>query len=213
MLNPILELNSSDVRAMLRKLRNIEPDLVKEFRREIKQIAKPVNDQIKQNIPSTAPMSGMKRVVARDGNYYINEGRLIWDGNGIRGVSDKGKVKQAKPKSTTISQAIKPSGKSLTTPLAKIILNSAAVSMADMAGRAGGNSSRGVSREYLYRKRNGEIVKRRHRVTSQGRQMIANLSGQASRYGWPALENKIDAVAREIDKVLQKYYRIANRGL
>lgn len=84
--------------------------------------------------------------------------------------------------------------------------------MADMAGRAGGNTSRGVSREYVYRKRNGEIVKRRHRVTTQGRQMISNLSGKASRYGWPALEDRIDSVVREIEKILDKYYRKANRG-
>lgn len=212
MLNPVIRLDSADVRAMVKKLRNIEPDLVKQFRAEIKQIAKPIDQQIQQNIPSTAPMSGMKRVVARAGNYYINEGRLTWDGNGIRGISDKGKLKQVKPRSTTISQAMKPNKRTLTTPLVKVIINSPAVSMADMAGRAGGNTSRGVSREYLYRKRNGEIVKRRHRVTSQGRQMIANLGGRASRYGWPALENKIDAVAREIGQVLEKYYRIANRG-
>lgn len=213
MAKSIIELNSGDVRAMVRKLREIEPDLVKQFRREVKAIAKPVQDQIKQNIPKTAPMSGMGHVIARRGNYYINEGRLMWAGNGQRGISASGKVKNAKPDSLTLNQAIKPSGRSLTTPIAKIILNSAPVSMADMAGRAGGNTSRGISREYTYRKRNGEIVKRRHRVTTQGRQMIANLAGAASRYGWSALENKLGAVEREIDKVLEKYYRIANRGL
>lgn len=211
MFQSAIELNSADVKAMLRKLRNIEPDLVKQFRREVKAIAKPVQDQIKLNIPKTAPMRGMGHVISYRGNYYINEGRLMWQGNGQRGISDKGKVKNAKPNSLTLSQAIKPSGRSLTTPIAKIILNSAPASMADMAGRKGG-AGRGVSREYLYRKRNGEIVKRRHRVTTQGQQMLANLSGRASRYGWSALENKIGAVEREIDKILQKYYRIANRG-
>jgi hypothetical protein len=172
---------------MNRALRQIEPGLVKEMRREIRAIAKPIDTQIKQNIPAQAPMRGMAR-----GN-----GRLRWFG-------DK------KPTSTSILNRIRASGRSLTTALVAIQLNSPAVSMADMAGRA--NKSRARSREYTYRKRNGELVKRSHNVTTQGRQMISNLNGRASRYGWAALEGKIGEVAREIDKVIEKYYRIANRG-
>jgi hypothetical protein len=82
--------------------------------------------------------------------------------------------------------------------------------MADMAGRV--NRSRPISREYNYRLRDGSIIKRRHRVTTQGQQMIRNLGARASRFAWPALENRLDEVTREIDKVLEKYYRIANRG-
>lgn len=214
MLNPILELDSSDVKAMLRKLRSIQPDLVKEFRREVNAIAKPIAMEIKRRIPSSPPMRGMGSVIrSESGTYSINEGRLRWDGQGQRGIISNGKVKKAKPNSTTISSAIKPTGRSLTTPLVRIILNSAAVSMADMAGRKSQGGGRSLSREYTYRLRNGEVVRRRHRVTTQGRQMIANLGGKASRYGWAGLENRLGAVEREIDKVLTKYYTIANRGL
>ena len=188
MLKPTWQLDSKDIREMNKALRNIEPSLVREMRKEIRQIAKPINDQIKLNIPAQAPMSGMAR----------GTGRLRWFG-------DK------KPNSTTISNRIKASGRSLTTPLVAIQLNSAAVSMADMAGRV--NKSRPVSREYVVRLRNGEIQKRRHRVTTQGQTMIRQLGSRASRYGWPALENKMDAIEREIDKVIEKYYRIANRGI
>ena len=187
MLKSVFELNSKDIRDMNRALREIEPGLLREMRKEIREIAKPINIQIRKNIPSQAPMSGMAR-----GN-----GRLRWFG-------DK------KPDSTTISNRLKASGRSLTTPLVAIQLNSAATSMADMAGRV--NNSRPMSREYVVRLRNGEIQKRRHRVTSQGQTMIRNLGSKASRYGWPALENKMAEVEREIDKVIEKYYRIANRG-
>lgn len=188
MLKPTWQLDSKDIREMNKLLRNIEPGLVKEMRKEIRSIAKPINQQIKSNIPSAPPMRGMG----------LGTGRLRWFG-------DK------KPDSTTISNRIKASGRSLTTPLVAIVLNSAAVSMADMAGRV--NKTRPISREYTVRLRNGELQKRRHRVTSQGEQMIRNLGGRASRYGWPALENKIDLVEREIDQVIEKYYRIANRGV
>lgn len=188
MIKPTWKLDAKDIRELNRSLRNIEPGLLKEMRKDIRAIAKPVNDQIKQNIPAQAPMSGMTK----------GDGRLRW-------LGDK------KPNSTTVINRARGSGRSLTTSLVSIRLNSAAVSMADMAGRV--NKSRPISREYTYRKRNGEIVKRRHRVTSQGRYMILNLRNRASRYGWPALENRMGAVESEINKVIEKYYRIANRGM
>lgn len=178
--------SSADVRALNRALREIEPGLVREMRKEIKSIAKPVEQQIKKNIPSQPPLSGMG----------IGNGRLRWLGD-------------VKPQKTSVSGALKASGRSLTGPLVRIILMSPAVSMADMAGRV--NKSRPISREYEYRKRDGSVVRRRHRVTTQGQHMIRNLGGKPSRYGWSALESRIDAVEREIDKVLTKYYRIANR--
>lgn len=187
MLKTVAEFNAKDIRELNRTLRDMEGNLLNEMRKEFRQIAKPINDQIKRNIPAQAPMRGMT----------IGTGRLSWLG-------------EKKPKSTTLSNALKASGRSLTGPLVRIILNSPAVSMSDMAGRV--NETRPVSREYTVRLRNGDIVKRRHRVTTQGKQMIANLGSRASRYGWSALENKLDDVVREIDKVIEKYYRIANRG-
>lgn len=187
MIDTELKLNASDVKALNRALRNIEPNLVKEMRSEIKAIAKPVEQQIKDNIPNSAPMSGMAK----------GRGRLSW-------LGDK------KPKKTAIYNRIKASGRSLTTSLVSIAIKAPVVAMADMAGRV--NKSRAVSREYTIRLRDGSIVKRKHSVTTQGLQMISKLTGKASRYGWPALENRLDAVVREIDKVIQKYYDKENRS-
>lgn len=200
------EVSAQDIKRINAALKLVEPELLKEIRTEIKSIAKPIESQIKKNIPNIPPMSGMGSVVRdkKTGAYYINEGRLRWHGAGLRAS------KNVKPDATSINSAIKASGRSLNTSLAKIVLRSPAVSMADMAGRT--NSSRPMSREYTIRLRNGELVKRRHRVTTQGKQFIQNLAGAASRYGWPALEGKIDEVAREIEtNVLEKYYRRLNR--
>lgn len=204
-------LDSKDIRDMNRALKEIEPDLLKQMRKDIRDIAKPIEQRMKSNIPKTPPMSGMGAVVfyKKTGRYAINEGRLRWDGQGLNPSVGKMNKKYA-PNSTSISQAIKPGGRSLTTPLVKVIMQSAAVSMADMAGRVG--RGRPVSREYVIRLRNGELQKRRHKVTTQGDQFVSNLSGRASRYAWPALENQLSQVEREIDKVIEKYYRIANRG-
>lgn len=213
MLNPILQLNSNDVKLMVKKLKEIEPGLAKEYRKEINRIAKPVADEIRKRIPNQPPLSGMGFTVRRispvtgETSYYVNEGRLNWIGNGKFNESARGKPKG--PKSLTVSSAVKPSGRSATTPIAKVIINSPAVSMADMAGRKTNGRMGARSREYTYRKRNGEIVRRRHSVNGQGRKMIEELTsryGRASRFGWPALEKQVDRVALEIDKVLQKYF-------
>lgn len=211
MLKPVFMLDSKDIRAMNRALNEIQPGLLNQMRSEIRKIAKPIDKQVKANIPKTPPMSGMGAVVfyKTTGRYAINEGRLRWDGQGLNPAVGKAKKKYA-PTSTSISQAIKPSGKSLTTPLVRIIVQSASVSMVDMAGRV--NQSRPLSREYTVRLRNGELQKRRHRITTQGQQFVSNLSRKASRFAWPALETKMSEVEREIDKVIEKYYRIANRG-
>jgi hypothetical protein len=207
MINIRAEVTASDIKRINKALKEFEPKLLKEIRAEIKAIAKPIDDQIKRNIPSKAPMQGMGAAVFNksQGDYFINEGRLRWDGQGLRASG-------VKPQSTTISSTIKASGRSMNASIAKIILRSPAVSMVDMAGRV--NRGRPISREYLWRNRAGEVIKRRHRVTSQGQQFLANLRplGNASRFGWAALEDKIDSVAREIEtKVLDKYYRKLNR--
>jgi len=191
-------ISSNEIRALNRALREIEPSLLREMQKEIRGIAKPINEQIKRNIPAQPPMGGMGNPAINRRLGYISEnsGRLAWNAG-------------KKANSTTVSSALKASGRSLTGSLARIVLNSPATSMADMAGRVNRSSSR--SREYTVRLRDGSIVRRRHRVTTQGQQMIANLRGKASRYGWAALENKLGDVTREIDKVIEKYYRIANR--
>jgi hypothetical protein len=204
-------LTMSDIKQLQRDLKAIEPDLLRDMRREIKAIAKPIEQRMKSNIPNRPPMSGMGGVVKyRNGSYAINEGRLRWDGQGLNPSAGK-LTKKFQPNATKVSQAGRSSGRSLTTALVKVIMQSAPVSMVDMAGRVG--KGRPQSREYVIRLRNGELQKRRHKVTTQGQQFLSNLSGNASRFGWPALENSLGFVEREIEQVIQKYYRRANRGI
>jgi hypothetical protein len=197
------KMDANDIRNLQRDLRETEPSLLREFRRELKAIAKPVNQQIKANIPSVEPLSGMSAI--------NNQGRLRWASPGSRGATG-GRVKSAGVNSTTVSSSLKSGARSLTASLLSIRINNPSVAMADMAGRNGGGGKRGMSREYTYRKRNGDIVKRKHRVTTQGQIMIQKLGGRASRYGWSALEARFDDVQREVNKVIEKYYKITNRG-
>lgn len=212
MLNPIIEVSSADVKAMLKKLDEIEPKGAAKVRASINKIAKPIADQIEKNIPNKPPLSGMGYVISRTSkttrqqSYVINNGRLNWQGTG----NYESSVKLSRgPKTVNISSAIKPSGRSLTTSIAKVIIMSPAVAMADMAGKTTNGRSGTRSREYTYRKRNGEIVRRRHRVNGQGQNLIEMLRqryGAPSRFGWKGLEAQIDQAAREIDVVLQEAF-------
>jgi len=206
------KMDANDIRNLQSDLREIEPKLLNQFRRELKAIAKPVNQQIKANIPSVEPLSGMGAIIqSKTGRISLNQGRLRWASPGSRGATG-GRVKSAGVNSTSVSSSLKSGARSLTASLLSIRINNPAVAMADMAGRNGGGGRRGMSREYTYRKRNGDIVKRKHRVTTQGQIMIQKLGSRASRYGWSALEARFDDVQREVNKVIEKYYNIANRG-
>jgi hypothetical protein len=210
MIKPVYELSSKDIKEMIRKLDTLEKGLSKKFRERVREIAEPIDKEIQRLIPNDPPLSGMgyfiKRESSRTGTigYSVNEGRLNWQGNGAR----SGKGKNKGPKTTRITTGIRKSRYSLTTSIAKIILESPAVSLADMAGRGPGGRNGKKTATYSYRKRNGEIGVRRHLINGQGTNLITVLRqryGDASRFGWRALEGKIDQVARDIDKIIQEY--------
>jgi hypothetical protein len=97
--------------------------------------------------------------------------------------------------------------------------------MADMAGRSGasmgkGYKGSGVTREYSYKggtrkhRVDGQGIKnpkRGYKYATQGNALLANLGGSASRYVWPAAENKISAVRSEIEGILRDAYTKINR--
>ena len=59
MVAPVTKINVQGVREMIQLLDAVQPDSVKELRKEIRQIAQPVMSAIKSNLPSTSPLSGM----------------------------------------------------------------------------------------------------------------------------------------------------------
>ena len=64
-----LELN--DFGYMIRELRKIDPKMVTAFRRNAREIAKPLDRAIKDHIPSSAPIRGMRK--------RVEPGRLTWN--------------------------------------------------------------------------------------------------------------------------------------
>lgn len=189
-----------DIRTLQRNLREIEPGLRAQFVKEIKTVGKEAEKPIKRAILEVRPLSGML-------NHNGDSG---W-GNG-------------KPiDSTTVRFRTQAGGKSLTTNLVSVRLNSAAVNIMDMAGRSGRSIGQGKRRSGLTpvvrRTADGSLVAYARRTPYEaGRKFIANLNAaagivkrNASRIAWPAVEKDLPDFEKRIDGIIANYYRIANR--
>lgn len=197
------EFSVQEIRALQRKLRAIEPSLRTEFLREVKAIGKDPNDAIKRAIPDISPLSGMTKQNAT----------LQW-----------GKAKTGSgAKSTTIRFRTKAGGKSLTTSLLSIRLNSAASSVADMAGRSGrsigkGYKSSGFSKPIRRTYADGtQSVEFRRRATKKaGSQFVTNLNNRLgtrpSRMAWKAVEKELPKISKSVQFVVNKWAIRASKG-
>jgi hypothetical protein len=179
-----------DVREIQKRLKAIEPRLRTELVRDVKRIARPMESDIKANIPSIAPLSGMAK----------DRGRLGW---GVGVPANK----------TLIQFRTSAGGKSLTTSLVRIKVSSPATVLADMAGRSGryvGEGRRNDNASASEKRRNSSPAKGAKFIESLNRA----LGSGASRMAWPAAEKSRDAVRVAIEQVLrQAYDRINQKGL
>lgn len=183
----------TQIRELQKRLKSIDPKLRTQLLRDAKAPAQAIVSKVKPAINAVTPLSGMTR------------GRLNWNSS----IDAKGKAH--KPDDVKIQFRTRSTGRSNTTTLVRVQVASPAVVMADMAGRSNrfldaGYKGTGVTREYPYK--GGS---RRHRVNGQGRKMIQNLGGSASRYVWPAAEQSIPAVRTQIEQVLARAYQTMNR--
>jgi hypothetical protein len=179
-----------DIRELQKRLKAIEPRLRTELVRDVKRIARPLESDIKANIPSIAPLSGMAK----------DRGRLGW---GVGVPANK----------TLIQFRTSGGGKSLTTSLVRVKVSSPATVLADMAGRSGRYVGQGRRNDNA-----SASEKRRNSSPAKGAKFIESLNralgSGASRMAWPAAEKSRDAVRVAIEQVLrQAYDRINQRGL
>lgn len=190
-----------EIRTLQRKLKAIEPKLRTEFLREVKTIGKEPEKAIRNAIPTTPPLSGLAK------------GRIKWgEAKGGKGA-----------KSTTIRFRTQAGGKSLTTTLLGIRVNSAATSIADMAGRSGksvgaGYRNSGYSKPIIRNyKDGGQSVEFRRRATKRaGLMFIRNLNSalgnRASRMAWKAVEKDLPQISKSVQYVVDKWAIRASRG-
>jgi hypothetical protein len=197
-----------DIRALQKKLREIEPSLRTEFLREVKTIGKEPEKAIKNAITLQAPLSGL------DPTGRGKNAKLQW-GKTSKGVGGA--------KSTTIRFRTKAGGKSLTTTLLGIRVNSAATSVADMAGRSkryvgSGYKGSGMSKPMVrtYSDGSQSVTFQRRASKSGGEAFIRNLntrlSNKPSRMAWKAVEKDLPQISKTIQYVVDKWAIRASKG-
>lgn len=202
------QIDVSDIRTAERLLRDLDSDYLKEFRKDVKDIAKPVQREIKTGITYTKmnpPLTGMKQV---------HFGRVAW------GTDYAGSGKRPKPIKSALIQRVpeKARRQRRTTSIVRVVVGSPGTVLADMAGSGNMKASREgqVTRSYQYMYRNGPGT-RTHRINGQGEAFVRNLNSvygsSASRFIWPSAEKAGPEVRKKLDEVIDKYNRRLNRQL
>lgn len=193
-----------EIRALQKKLRQIEPKLRTEFMREVKSIGKAPQKAIKDSIPNQSPLSGM-----------ASPGAKIQWGKTRRGAGGA--------KSTTIRFRTQAGGKSLTSTLLAVRVNSAATSIADMAGRSGNSIGRGyknsgrsqvIRRTYSDGAQSVEFTRRATRKSGEAfiQNLNSALGNRASRMAWKAVEKDLPKLSKDVQFVVDKWAIRASKG-
>lgn len=180
------------VKETVKLMRQVEPQMLKDMRKNIRQIAQPALSQIKANSPKVAPLSGMAGL---------------------------GRTAYTTPK---INIRITPSAKSYgfgstTSNLVAITATGqgrqVGFDIADMAGRANNPGKYAQTRPFVD-PRTGQTVRRR--INGQGENLIRVLnqrSKTASRYVYKGLEDKLPEIRREVSRVIDRTMNDFSRRL
>jgi len=203
---PIQRIRVEGVKEMLQLLDSVQPGAIRELRKEIRQIAQPAVSAIKSNLPSTSPLSGM--------NHY---GRTRFAGAKVNAQLLLGRAINSDTIPLVRLQVVSPG-------------DAVGLEIADMAGRKTMMHGPALPYEYKGRGRVGgsgrqkptksrSVVRRgqtaafQYRITGQGKGMTDNLGGVPSRYIYPALAGKVDNIAADMLKTIEKYSEKINYKL
>ena len=203
MIDPI---RITGVKETLQLLDAVQPGSIKELRKDVRRIAEPAVTAIRSNLPATAPLSGM--------THY---GRTRYAGAKVK-AEVQTRENRANNTSSLIRLSVQSPG------------DAAGLEIADMAGRK--TQGGGVQIPYEYKgigRRGGSgrqsptrsraVVRRgnaapfSYRINGQGRAMIKELGGSASRYAYPSLTVSIMGVRDQMIKTLDEYVGRINQKL
>jgi hypothetical protein len=203
---PIQSIKIQGVKETLQLLDAVQPGAIKELRKDIKTIAQPAVSAIKSSLPTTAPLSGM--------NHY---GRTRFAGAKVNSQLLLGRHIASDTIPLVRLQVVSPG-------------DAVGLEIADMAGRKSMMHGPALPYEYKGRGRIGgsgrqrptrsrKVVRRgntaefSYRITGQGKGMTDNLGGVPSRYIYPALAGKVEGIAADMLKTLDKYASRINQKL
>lgn len=113
----MLSMQVTGIAEVVKTLKTIDNDLVKQARKDLRTGAKPVADAVRNNIPNEAPLSGM-----------VHNGRTAWKPSGVKVTVKTNFSKKAERKGTSLVSIVAGAQ-------GKNSQGAAAFQIADMAGR------------------------------------------------------------------------------
>lgn len=196
-------LSHTNMYEVLRELKKIDDEYYKNFRRNAKEIAKPVQAQIKDGINTMGtkmnpPLSGMRQV---------HFGRVAW-GSTWAGEYSKSKPKPADSALIDVPP-VRKQNKAGRRAIARVKVGSPGTVLADMAGSSNKFTNKyNITRpyDYMYTIKGQKIPgKRQHAITTQGRVFIAKLGGAGRRSTvWVYAERALPEARRKMDRLISQ---------
>lgn len=181
-------IDTSNLKALNAKLKELDPALTRQMTKDIKTAVGPFKDAIARDLPDGPPIRG----------FGGHTGRTSW-----------GKTK---------IQVYGSSRKSIARLEVWSTPNNVAMKIADLAGTRNQFSDR--RRPYARQTRYGIVSVEGH-ATRSGRALVQALQrkrplssgGKGGRYAWASFIRRRPVLIKEVEKVLEKFARIAERGL
>jgi hypothetical protein len=170
------------VKETIALMRQVQPEMLKQLRKDIRKIANPAVTAIKSTVPSVSPFAGR----SKDGMSH--NGKTAWSGVAVSVSVTPGQRSRGFASTTANLAAIVSTGKN----------KQFGFNIVDMAGKSNKVRSGGRTRPY---QRNG--VTRTHALNGQGAGLISNLPKRPSRYVYPAIESKLPAIYSEVASAIE----------
>lgn len=180
------------VKETIKLMRKFEPEMLKDLRKDIRQIAQPAVSAIKSNSPKVAPLSGM----ANNGRTAYSTPKVTVRITPAKRVSVPGYTQ-----ANLVTIDATGSGKQY------------GFDIADMAGRANQPGKYQQTRKFVD-PRTGNIVRRR--INGQGENLINVLNsrrGSSSRFVYRNIEDKLPAIRLQVARTLDRTIGEFNRKL
>lgn len=214
----------TDWRDLVRTLREVDPMLVRQMRKDFRVMAKPTARAVARAIPRKPPTSGIHVNGSKSVSGFkpvVVPGRLTWGANPQNGNKKPNHVLVKLPR---VRSKFK-NGQTVSS-IARVDVDNAAVVLADMAGKSGKFiNKRPMTRPYKYGGGGAQtgkygtkaqlITMRQHRINGQGYGMINALNKvhKPSRWVWPAAERELPASRLQAIGVLARAYDQINQKL
>lgn len=202
------EIEFTNLRLIIKALKDLDKRYLSEFYKEAIAIAKPVQAAIIKQIPSTAPISGMRARSQR--------GRLAWN------IGKRAKSVVIRTNRTVKRKSSFAKGKINSYPIVQVVAQSPAVVLGDMAGK----TNRYTNKKPRSRKHEinlfgrGVIVERTYKINGQGLALISALAGgkgvlssRPSRWFWPSALRALPEAAKKMQALVYKTNELVNKSI